>query len=204
MATSRRITNHMRDRFTNHIATEVFKEREKELKQRNNALFAKVWREMLGEEAVGVITRYPHLFEVRSELYVGGLSSGYSRAVLRRGPFDARYIVGHVPSAGKITNCSGYVDTNSCSESLSAELREYVGDMAAYESALSELKRELAAFFTGFSTVKALMEAWPDLIDTYPGLRELLDVPSVPALVNAEAIKNSIEKLKSEIKALDA
>ena len=204
MATSRRITNHMRDRFTNHIATEVFKEREKELKQRSNALFSKVWHEMLGEEAVSVITRYPHLFEVRDVLYMGGLSSSSPRVMLRRGPFDARYLAGHVPSAGKITNCSGYVDLNSCSESLSAELREYAGDMAAYELALSELERELAAFFRGFSTVKALMEAWPDLIDTYPGLRELLDAPPVPALVSAEAIKSSIEKLKSEIKALDA
>lgn len=203
MATSRRITNNLRDEFVEHITTEVFKERKEELAQRNQALFARVWRELLGEETVEVISRYPHLFEVRSEIYLG-LSSNYSRTVLRRGPYDARYIVGHVPSAGNLTNSSGLVPVGACSAELEAELRGYVGDMAAYESALSELKRELAAFFTGFSTVKALLEAWPDLIDTYPGLRKLLDVPSVPALVNAEAIKNSIEKLKSEIKALDA
>ena len=203
MSTSLRITNDLRDKLTRVITTELFKEREDELAQRNQILFAKVWRELLGEETVGVISRYPHLFEVRSELYLG-LSASYSRTVLRRGPYDARYIVGHVPSAGNLTNRSGHVPVDACGAELGAELRGYVEDMAAYELALIGLRSELRTFFKGFTTVKALLEAWPDLIDTYPGLRGLLDVPPVPAVANAESIKSSIEKLKSEIKALDA
>lgn len=203
MATSRRITNNLRDEFVEHITTEVFKERKEELAQRNQALFARVWRELLGEETVEVISRYPHLFEVRSEIYLG-LSSNYSRTVLRRGPFDARYLAGHVPSAGNLTNSSGYVPIDACSVELESELRGYIDDMTAYEAARDGLRRELRAFFLGFATVKALLEAWPDLIDTYPGLRGLLDVPPVPAVANAESVKSSIEKLKNESKALDA
>lgn len=199
MSTSRRLTNDLRDKLTSNITTEVFKERKKELEQRNQELFAKVWKERIGEENIEVISQHPHLFEVRSEIYLGS-SSNYSQTVLHRGVHDACYIIGHVPSAGKLTNSSGYVPIDACSVELESELYGYVDDMTAYELALAELRSELRTFFQGFNTVKELLEAWPDLIDTYRGLRGLLEVPPVPAMSNADSIKNYIDKLKIILK----
>lgn len=183
-----RISQEKRGKIVKIIMRDTFQQRKEAIKKAENDIALELYNLGIPENERNIMKKFPHMFSTSCWVYAVQKQPNYVRT-----PFELASSLPTYPQA----KSSFLRFTEEIPAELEAKITDYLNDMGSLNNNQDVVRYDLHSFFGVFNTRKQLLEAWPDLYERYPEVKEVLgENYKVPAVVDATQIKERLKKAK--------